>query len=372
MNEVNIVTYEYPYPAGYGGLMEVYYKIRYLAEAGVKIHLHSFFLRQQPDDHMKKFVASQHFYPRKKPTPRLHNSVAYIIQSRKHPDLLKNLLDNEAPIIFDGLHTTAFLNHPDLSQRKKLLRAHNVEQYYYRGLSNNTPSQSRKIYYKRQSQLISKAEASLKKLDKILTLSTLDEKFFKDLYPEMEIETIPAFHPFSKVQSSSGMGDYCLFQANLSIADNHKAALFLIEQIFSHLSLPLIIAGRNPSLSLIKKARKHKNIELIVNPSDEEMEKLLRNTQLNIMPSYINTGMKLKILHALHTSRHCLVNHAAVAGSGMEELCYFAESKSDFMKEINYLFSKPFTAETIKDRQTYLNKHFNNKANAELIRQMIQ
>ncbi|MCX6283192.1 MAG: mannosyltransferase, partial [Bacteroidetes bacterium] len=39
---LHIVSFDIPYPPDYGGVIDVYYKIKTLSEAGVKIHLHCF------------------------------------------------------------------------------------------------------------------------------------------------------------------------------------------------------------------------------------------------------------------------------------------------------------------------------------------
>lgn len=37
---LNIVAFDNPYPPTYGGVIDVYYKLKSLAETGLKIHLH--------------------------------------------------------------------------------------------------------------------------------------------------------------------------------------------------------------------------------------------------------------------------------------------------------------------------------------------
>ncbi len=37
---LHIIAFDIPFPPDYGGVIDVYYKIKTLSEAGVRIHLH--------------------------------------------------------------------------------------------------------------------------------------------------------------------------------------------------------------------------------------------------------------------------------------------------------------------------------------------
>ena len=39
---LHIISFDIPYPPNYGGVIDVYYKIRTLHKLGIKIHLHCF------------------------------------------------------------------------------------------------------------------------------------------------------------------------------------------------------------------------------------------------------------------------------------------------------------------------------------------
>ncbi len=43
--------------------------------------------------------------------------------------------------------------------------------------------------------------------------------------------------------------------------------------------------------------------------------------QINVLPTFQATGIKLKLLMALYTGRHCIVNQPMVDNTGLEELC---------------------------------------------------
>ena len=40
--DIHIVSFNVPYPADYGGVIDVYYKLKALAALGIRVHLHCY------------------------------------------------------------------------------------------------------------------------------------------------------------------------------------------------------------------------------------------------------------------------------------------------------------------------------------------
>jgi hypothetical protein len=49
---LHIVCLDIPYPADYGGVVDLFYKIKSLHQLGVKIHLHCFTKDREPQDEL--------------------------------------------------------------------------------------------------------------------------------------------------------------------------------------------------------------------------------------------------------------------------------------------------------------------------------
>lgn len=155
-----------------------------------------------------------------------------------------------------------------------------------------------------------------------------------------------------------------MYHGNLAINENEKAVAWLLENVFNDLEIPFVIAGKDPSQKLEFLAHQHKHTCLVANPSDKEMQDLIAKAQINILPSFNNTGVKLKLLNALYNGRHCIVNEAGVEGSGLEAACHIAGDAATFKSMIHSLYHLSFTeAEAIK-RQDLLQSLYNNEANA--------
>ena len=97
------------------------------------------------------------------------------------------------------------------------------------------------------------------------------------------------------------------------------------------------------------------------------MNDLLAKAHIHILPSFNNTGIKLKLLHALYNGRHCVVNPAAVEGSELEAACHIGTNAHALASIILQLYHKPFGEEEIILRKKLLGDMFDNASHAQKI-----
>jgi hypothetical protein len=367
---LHIVTHDVPYPADFGGVVDIFYKIKWLHTVGVKIHLHCFVNKRPAQIELNKYCETVTYYKRK---GFLSFSLitAYIVSSRSSKALLQNLQKDNYPVLFEGVHSTYHVSKNAFENRKIFLRLFNVEHVYYEHLAKNENHFFKKLYFNYEARLLKKYESKIANKAHIFTLSTNDTNIYQQLFNAKSISFLPAFLPYDYLKSEIGKGTYCLYHANLSINENENAALWLIENVFNILTIPLIIAGRQPSEKLKLVAKNYNHISIVESPTDDNMQLLIVNAQINILPSFNNTGVKLKLLNALYNGRHCLANLAGVDGSDLNELCNIAETAAEFQKEIVFLFKQPFAETAMQRRSTALKKIYNNEANALFIRDAI-
>jgi glycosyltransferase involved in cell wall biosynthesis len=368
--QLHIVTHDVPYPADFGGVVDIFYKIKWLHTVGVKIHLHCFVKNRTTQPALEKYCETVHYYKRRG-MPSFSLRLPYIVSSRKSKTLLQNLQKNNFAILFEGVHSTYLLSKNTFVDRQIFIRLFNVEHVYYDQLAKNESNFWKRQYFKLEARLLKKYEALIANKAQLFTLSTQDSMLYEQLFDAKTINFLPVFLPYDSPKISTGKGSYCLYHGNLSINENEKAATWLVENIFDTLQIPLIIAGRNPTEKLKLVCKKYNHISLVENPTDENLQLLITNAQINILPSFNNTGVKLKLLNALYNGRHCIVNLAGVDGSGVNELCNRAETAEEFKKEIGFLFEIPFAETAMQRRGTALKKIYNNEANALFIRDAI-
>ncbi len=368
--QLHIVTHDVPYPADFGGVVDIFYKIKWLHAIGVKIHLHCFVKNRPAQTELNNYCETVTYYKRKG-FFSFSLTTPFIVSSRSCKTLLQNLQKDNYAILFEGIHSTYWLSKNAFASRQLFIRLFNVEHIYYDQLAKNESHFWKKQYFKLEARLLKQYEALIANKAQLFTLSTQDSIFYEQIFDAKKINFLPVFLPYDSPKISTGKGSYCLYHGNLSINENEKAATWLIENVFDTLSIPMIIAGRNPTEKLKLVCKKYNHISLVENPTDENLQLLIANAQINILPSFNNTGVKLKLLNALYNGRHCLVNLAGVDGSGVNELCNRAETADDFKKEIGFLFEQPFAETAMQRRGTALKKFYNSEANALFIRDAI-
>ena len=364
------MSFDVPYPADYGGAIDVYYKIKSLWEAGCEIYLHCYEYGRGQAPELEKYCKQVWYYQRNTGIGGLSLTLPYIVSSRKDNDLLKSLQETDAPILFEGVHTTAFLSHPSLRSRYKAIRTHNVEHDYYLQLYKKESSGFKRMYYRREAALLKRYEAGLNDAQAFFSLSMADNAYFRKVYPSAVSAFVAPFHGYDEVKSIPGTGEYCLYHGNLSHPENIEAAVFLLREVFSKIQMPIIIAGKNPandfSDDLVRACKHAVNCELIANPHESKMEELIRNAHIHVLPTFQQSGMKLKLLNSLFGGRHVIANDAMLYGTGLQTACSIANNKEEFITRINELAQRPFTGQDIEWRKERL-KPYDKKDNAKLL-----
>lgn len=360
--ELHIISLDVPLPANYGGAVDLFYKIKSLHALGVKIQLHCFSGGRPPQDELDEYCASVTYYPRRKFIKGISFILPYIVSSRISRQLTKDLLKDDAPILMEGVHSTYTLYKGLLPHRKILVRLHNVEQNYYRKLAEHERNWIKKLYFISESLLLRRYERKIAQKGDFLALNLDDAKLY-EMMGAGRVRFLPAFHAWQKVVTPALQGNFCLYHGNLSVNENENAARWLLTEVFNDLNIPLVIAGHLPSEEIELLAEKNQYASVISNPAEHEMQELVQKAQVNVLPSFNNTGVKLKLLNALFNGKFCLVNHAAVAGTNLQGLCTEAETASAFKAAIRQLFYKRYDGSEAALRVERLSG-YNNEINA--------
>lgn len=362
IDHLHIVCLDAPAPPDYGGAIDMFYKIRALAASGKKIILHYFNYRPgRGTTGLEDACVAIHAYSRKG-IRSLSPTIPFIVSSRINRQLIGRLNEDDYPVLLEGLHCSGIIPHLK-NPGRVVIRMHNEEAAYYERLAGNEKNFKKRSYYQLESRLIKKFYRKLvKQKVKIAALSQQDVNTFQELGFQ-QVDFIPCFLPWQKLKIREGKGDYCLYHGNLAVAENEAAVKWLITKVFNGLEIVLVIAGSGIPSSLEKLARQKYNIRLISDPVMEELNALVRDAHIHVLPSMNATGVKLKLLHALFEGRFCISNEAGVKGSAVESLVHMAEEPEAFRKKVVELYAQSFTEAEIKNRQSML-AVYDNKSNA--------
>jgi hypothetical protein len=362
---LHIVSFNIPYPPDYGGVIDVYYKIKALHDLGIRIHLHCFHYGREQSAELEKICESVQYYERKKFYQAIYSSVPYIVGSRKSDELLSNLSGDDYPVLFEGLHTCFYLSHPSIRQKLKAVRMHNVEWEYYKSLKEAERNFLIKYYFNVEANRLRKFEEELKYADRIFAISKSDYEYLRQSYEN--IDFVSAFHSNETITSKTGKGTFVLYHGNLGVVENNQAAIFIVKKIAADLKIPFVLAGKNPTDALKKEVKKYPNVELIENPSFEKISNLVSDAQINLLTTFQNTGIKLKLLNSLYRGRFCLVNSKMVNNTGLESLCIIEDNPNATKRLITDMMEIEFDIHNIHKRKVLLDHEFSNQANANKI-----
>ncbi len=362
--KIHIVSFDVPYPADYGGVIDVYFRIKALHQLGFKIILHCFDYGRGKQPHLDEITEKTYYYSRQKTLLNVFNKRPFIVSSRRSQELLNRLLEDTSPILFEGIHSTWFLENKEIQNRLTIVRTHNIEHDYYTGLAKKAGFLKR-IYFQQEAKKLKKYESILKFSKHIVSIREEDANHFKKY--SKSVKVLPASIVSLANSEFIQTENYAIFHGKLSVSENDEAVKWIIENCWGKdkTLLPLIIAGKDPSQELVELI-KNNGITLISNPSSEEMNNLISKARVHILVSDQATGIKLKLLVSLQSSGHVLVNSIMVQDTGLSELCTICETSEQFINKLKDFQERELTVEEFEKRQLYLKTHFDTVENCKI------
>ena len=369
---LHIISFDIPYPPNYGGVIDVFYKIKTLHRLGVKIHLHCIeYPGRDRSDVLNKYCVEVHYYPRKTGILSALSIKPYIVSSRKSEDMITNLLRDDHPILFEGLHSCYYLDDRRLKNRVKIYRESNIEHRYYFNLFKVDSNFRKKMYFLAASLKLKLYQRVLRHADLMLVVSKQDTKYLQSHFKSKKVVHLPSFHANNDVVVREGRGAYALYHGNIEVPENEYAAIYLINEVFNGTDLSLVVAGMNPQEKIKRLINASPNIKLIANPVDDEMFDLIRNAHVNILVTFQATGLKLKLLNTLYNGRFCLVNDAMLKGTALDCACETGNTPGELKQKLIDLFDKEFTSDNLKNREKALKDNYDNFSNAESLIRLV-
>ncbi|MDR3260758.1 MAG: glycosyltransferase family 1 protein [Tannerella sp.] len=368
---LNIISLNIPWPANYGGVIDIYYKMKALHDCGVKIILHCFEYERPRAAALEDICEEVYYYRRRTGIRSNITCLPYNVYSRKDPALIDNLLKNDYPILFEGLHSCYYLKDIRLKSRFKIFRECNIEHDYYREIASAERNPVRKCFHYIESIRFKWFQKTVVHADLTIAVSMTDTEYLKRMFPDRRVEFIPCFHGNNQITSSPGQSDFMLYHGKLSVKENEKASIYLIKNIFCKLPYHCIIAGMNPSDVLLKAAAPYPNITVEANPSVERIRELIREAQINVLVTFQGTGLKLKLLNSLFAGRYTVVNSLMLTGSGLDDLCFVGDTPEQMIRLCRELMAKSFSADYLRSRKERLFPSFSDEYQAQRLIRMI-
>jgi glycosyltransferase involved in cell wall biosynthesis len=365
---LHIVAHDVPLPSDSGILKELVYLAKALHGAGLLIHLHCF-SKNRPEA-LIPYCYEVHLYPKKQGHKGYTLTLPFAVSTRSDQSLVKKLNADRFPVLFAGLKTVSpLMDKTFCKDRKIVLRMLRDEQSHFRDLASLCPLGNQKIFYAIESMRFGRLMKKLSAMPVQFAISPeykpirnriLNTNAIVDQFIEM---------PFLMPQL--GTGSFCLFHGNLGKIEHAYAAKWLLENVFNTLEIPFVIAGDNPSEKLEKAAHVKMHTCLVANPSEKELQDLVKKAQVNLLPSFVeqcNTGL---LYQSLALGRHLLTNPRGACDWDLKSTCHIANSNTSFITMTEELFNRPFDTAAHEARAEFLNGKYNNERSlSKLIRML--
>ncbi len=363
---LHIITLNVPYPANYGGVYDLFYKLPALQKQGVKIHLHCFYKDRLPQHELDKYCEDVFYYHRNPAHTGITSNLPYIVSSRINEELHERLLKDDYPVFMEGVHCTYITTDERFSARKKFVRIHNVENEYYKQLFHFSTNIKNKIYYWLEAKKLAQYEKKLaKNATAYWAVTKTDTDYYRQKLSCKTMDFLPLYIPEWEVQMQGGLGTYCLYHGNLEVEENEYAVKWLLKNVFKNIEIPFVVAGQNPSKKIAKLMEKNGLTCLVANPDETQMQDIIAKAHINVLPSFNKTGIKIKLINALFNGRHCVVNDEMVAGTELSNLCHIVNTAEEFKERLSMLYHQQFTEVEKEFRKQNLSSAFSNEANAK-------
>lgn len=360
--KIHIVCFDIPYPADYGGVIDIYDRAQALKADGWDVHLHCFEYRRPRSKQLEK-VFSVNYYKRDLHWRHQLSFTPYIVKTRKNQELDSQLRNTEGLVLLEGLHCSSFLFH----NCGYYLRVHNREHEYYRELAKKS-SGWKSWYYRIEAWKLKRAERKLALAEGLLCISPEDAAGLQKIHSNTHVLP-PVFkleNPRSSVPSTT-----VLYHGNLSVEENEEAANWILQNVVKHRSdLDFVFAGKDPSADLQNSVSNHGAL-MLANPTEEQMNEQMQKARVHILFSSQNTGLKLKMLRCLATSAHVLLNDAFVVDTALKPFLNMANTAEEYLQILDDLMKDEPKLETLHLRWTHLQNHYGEQVTCSLFEKLI-
>jgi hypothetical protein len=353
---LNIISGNLPCPNTLGDAQQTYWLIEALSGSGIQVHLFTFSdsdstINTTTTSQVSKICSSVKTYPINQGHRNFSFSAPYATSRYLNNQLINDLNENNFPVLIEGLGPSELALSTALANKNIWVRLLTFAPRYFRYLQERSIAPLKKLFYQREAVLSKKI---LKKINQRVTwivTSDIDKKTLADSFLGGNIQILAPFNNSNNsISSKTGLGNYCLFQGNLSDAATHKTARWLLTHVFHNLKVPFVITGNNPSPSLVALAHSQPHTCIVANPSSSERQDMIEKAQIVIQPCFVKDGADEALIEGIKRGRHCLTNTKLVNNS-LAASYHQGSSANAFQEIIIQLYHHPFSEEEIETRK---------------------
>lgn len=255
----------------------------------------------------------------------------------------------------------------------------NFDNFEYEFSTMFTKNMNRLIQIIEKYNVKKSEKKALKYMDYAIFLTEKDKENIENFYQVIiqKYQIIPIIYTniftHKKVINKKNQ---VVFTGTLDMESNIEAGLFLIEnykKLFEVEDLKLILAGRNPSKRLSRKIMELKlenKIELIANPTVEDMEMILRESLIYISPVFEGSGIKTKVMESLFYGLPIIASEHSVIGYNNLEKKYIKIFENKNIDQIKFYIKEILNGNI--NFEVEIRKYFNENFSSDKIIKKIE
>jgi hypothetical protein len=367
-----IVSPYFPYPATFGGCVDILGRIRLLKKYQYKITLVAT-VKKNPSkvevEYIEQYIDDLILLKRKISVISILSFYPFQVSSRYSLSNYKFAKTYDY-LILESEYVANILKNKTLFVYRKILRLHNIEPKYFFDLFKSSFPRIMSFYY-----LIDCFKFRLysnriyKKVDHIACISKNESDYINSKISYRKNASFsPTVIDFSELKKRNFTTKYVIYVGALFVPNNIDGLSWYIKNVHQYLikiipEYKFILIGstknNNNKKKILQMCKDDEKIDIYFNVKD--LESYYRKSSVFINPTLKGAGVKIKSINAIIEGFPLVSTNKGIEGSGLKDGLHVLVSDipSDFMKHIINLFNNQLFAKNIvHDAQDFLIKNY--------------
>lgn len=247
----------------------------------------------------------------------------------------------------EGLYLTQYFNLIPKSENTRFVyRSHNIESEIWGNIAANNSNMIKKWYLQIQAKKLAQYEHNIpQNIDAIVPISIADYQYYQQITKTIPLHHTPTGIELNQVEVSASVDFNTLyFLGGLDWLPNIEGLEWFIRDVFPIIltaapATTLHIAGRNGDNRWKQIPRQ----QIIYHGEVENAQKFAADKYICIVPLLSGSGMKIKIIEAMHLGKPVVTTQKGAKGmpTGTELHFYIAADAQQFADTVIELLQSP-------------------------------
>jgi len=386
--KILLVSPDFPYPANYGGRVDVYSRLNTLKKLDYIVDLvytsTDIFddLRIEDKLHIQTLVRNVYFAHKCLKLNQILSGIPFQVKSRS--SLSNIILSEEYDIlILEGEYVSSILENKTLRVNSTFLRINNIEyNFFFQQSKASFPSISSLYFFLESIKFYFYSKKVMLKAKNLLFVNFEEKKKVEVKFGNLlNCYTLLSHFDVNKFKTRTLSGFKVLFVGSLSLSSNLDGIMWYVKKVHPLLvkeieNYNLVIAGSTDNktdLSKIKFLGSIEKVQILLNLDD--LENVYEGAALFINPVLKGAGIKVKTINCIQNGLPLVSTSVGVEGIGLMngKDVLIANDNISFSESIKILLlDKSKAMNIVKNSQNYLRSINHEQMLKDILQKRIQ